>query len=616
MGYTPAPFAIRPFADMPELVEIFPWNDNFRTGIEEIDIQHKRLVELLNILVSHLAYQADVPTLNTIFAELKEYTVVHFETEERIWRQYFNGDAWEIWHKDSHTNFVDRIIELKAEEATKSLDEVIEDIVGFLTHWLALHILESDRRMAKVVLALPSGISLEAAKQVADREMSGSTRVLINTIMAMYDKLANRTVQLTREINRRKKAEEELRQRDWQLQKAKEAAERANVAKSQFLASMSHEIRTPFNAIIGMAQLMRRSGVSEEQEQRLGKIDSACQHLLSVINSILDLSKIEAGKLCLDEQVLSVPQLVQNVLTMLTDRARDKHLTLRVDVPPLAIALLGDGTRLQQALINYATNAIKFTEHGSVTLRVQVEDETPEQLLLRFEVVDTGVGIHPDVVQRLFSPFVQADARVAHQHGGTGLGLAITKGLAELMGGHAGVISNPGRGSSFWFTAWLRKAPQVPELGTAGGNAQDAEQCLCQEYPGLRVLVVEDDLLNQEVAREYLADIQAQCDVAGDGRIAVERVSAQRYDVILMDMQMPHMDGLEATRRIRELEHGRQVPIIAMTANAFSENRQQCLDAGMDDFLSKPVVPEDLFVVLLKWVQAGPEAVRHTSSKM
>jgi len=211
---------------MPKTVEIFPWNENFETGIEEIDLQHKRLVELLNSLVGHLAFQLEAPAIERIFEELKNYTVTHFATEEAIWHKYFSGDSWEDWHKSAHSDFIEQVIKLKNNESNKSFEETLEEIVTFLTHWLALHIIESDRRMAKVVLALPSGVSLERAKELANKEMSGATRVLIDTVMGMYDKLANRTIQLTREINTRKRAEEALQTAQVELLRLKDDAER------------------------------------------------------------------------------------------------------------------------------------------------------------------------------------------------------------------------------------------------------------------------------------------------------------------------------------------------------------------------------------------------------
>lgn len=221
-------------------IEIFPWNRNFETGIAEVDAQHRRLVTLLNTLVSHLTVQADAPTLNAIFDELSDYAVNHFASEEQIWQEAFGDDAWALQHHDSHTGFIDEVLRLRAEEGVKPLEDVIEDIVSFLTHWLALHIIESDKRMAKAVLALREGATLAQAKQIADEQMSGATRAMIDTVMTMYDKLANRTVQLTREINRRQQAEKSAQEAQVALLRSRDAAEAASLAKSDFLASMSH----------------------------------------------------------------------------------------------------------------------------------------------------------------------------------------------------------------------------------------------------------------------------------------------------------------------------------------------------------------------------------------
>ena len=446
------------------------------------------------------------------------------------------------------------------------------------------------------------------------RKKDGSLiQVAINSAPMNYAGVPGRLVHI-QDITARKQAEAELQlhrahleARTVELASARDAAEAASRAKSIFLANMSHELRTPMNGIIGMTGLVSRRVTDAKARDQLARVDQAAKHLLAILNDILDISRIEADRLILEHVSFQLGEVLAKVDTLLAHTAMDKGVVLRADLPPElgALVLHGDPLRLRQILLNLTDNAIKFTQQGAVTVRGRLVEETPTEVLLRFEVQDSGIGIAAGDLARLFNAFEQVDGSMTRKYGGSGLGLAISKRLAELMGGQIGVDSAVGQGSTFWFTARLGKSIQ-PLAPSGDVHATLAEGRLKDQYAGLRVLLAEDEPSHQEVARELLEQVGFLVDLAEDGKEALALAQLAGYDLILMDLQMPELNGAEAARAIRALPGYARTPILALTARAFEQDRQACLDAGMNDHVAKPIAPGLLFETLLKWLGRPP----------
>lgn len=567
---------------MIEKVEIFPWNHNFETGITEIDEQHRQLIDLLNLLVSHLAFQSDVPELTGIFDQLKEYTVYHFRKEEAIWHEFFPDDPWETAHSRAHADFVGEVLRLKGEEGVKDFDDVLEEIVSFLTKWLALHIIETDKRMAQVVLARRCGHDLQRAKQVANEYMSGSARLMIETVLSMYDKLANRTVQLTREITRRKRAEAEKLELERQMLRAQKLESLGVMA-----GGVAHDYNNILQVMMGAMEMALNGLAPDEEPYRLMTDGlSAGRHATQLTGMLLNY----VGSGLVRKKPLDLNSLVRESADLLR-MAATHNVTVDLHLPAELPPVMADETQLQQVVMNLVTNAAEAIEEPPGFVRITTgsqfcdRDALAASLVTRdpepghyvfLEVKDNGCGMNEEEVARIFDPFYTT------KFTGRGLGMSAVMGIIRSHDGALFLESHPGRGTTvrvlFPVSAAALPAtapplsPPEPPKGPRTGLALVVDD----ERPVLKICAKMVELCGFEVL------------TACDGSDAVTRFrdNAAGIAVVLMDLTMPNMDGIAAMSEIYRIRPDARI-ILASGYNR--EELNPLLPVrGPDGFIRKP----------------------------
>ena len=587
---------------------------NYRRNGEKfwVSIEVQPLYDEAGEVANFMAIERDITERMNSEAAIEEYRQ-HLEelVEDRTRELQRNKFLLEAIIKTSPNG----ILLIDDEGRIKMTNAAADEMFGYAPSELFGHMLETlvpeSQREAHVrhrrnFMQNPTTRRMDQRRALAGRRRDGSV-FPVDVALASFNVGGDQFAQATvADITERQQAESALRDLNATLERKVEertlALAAASAAKSEFLANMSHEIRTPMNGMLGLAQLLEKEPLSLDQLAMVSRLRQAGQSLLGIINDILDFSKIEAGQLRLDPQPFNLGQVLAQVASLLGVTAHSKGLALHVgEPPPLAGRLVGDALRLEQILMNLIGNAIKFTERGRVDLRVEMKSFAPAQARLRFEVQDTGIGITPLELSTLFKPFTQADGAITRRFGGTGLGLSICKRLVELMDGEIGVESQPGIGSTFWFEAPFERC--------AGGESAATSPAVQTSEPGLRLsglrcLVVDDSRMNREVVQRMLTHEGAHAVLVGDGQQALQylRVPSQSFDAVLMDIQMPVMDGLAATRAIREQLGLEELPIIALTAGVLTEQRRQALEAGANDFLAKPVDLGELVAALLRSV--------------